>query len=125
MSRNLCSARLRLAGPRLEITEGGRALALSARQTLQLDDQAMDRFARKPPDGVLQVALPTDYAHAHARRTARDLSQGLLDDLRRDELDIVIAMTCEGCSNIWRASGRSPCCAAAKFWTANPVEPVG
>jgi DNA-binding transcriptional LysR family regulator len=131
---------IHVVGRRLEITEDGRALALYARQILELNDQAVDRFTRKPRNGVLRVGLPTDYAVAFLQRAMTDfahshpevrleivcdLSQRLLDDLRRDELDIVIAMTSEGLRQyLAREWVERPCWAAAKSWRANPAEPV-
>jgi DNA-binding transcriptional LysR family regulator len=131
---------IHVTGRRLEITEDGRALALYARQILQLNDQAVDRFIRRPRDGTLRVGLPTDYAVAFLQRAMTDfahlhpevrleivcdLSRRLLDDLRKDELDIVIAMTCEGLRQyLAREWVERPCWAAAKSWTADPTAPV-
>jgi DNA-binding transcriptional LysR family regulator len=91
----------------------------------------MDRVARKPADGVLRVGRPTDFAVGFLRRVMTDLAQaharvrlgivcelsrGLFDDLRRDELNIVIAMTSEGGGNMRRAKWvEYPCWEAAKF----------
>jgi DNA-binding transcriptional LysR family regulator len=129
-----------VVGRRLEVTEDGRALALYARQILQLNDQAVDRFRTKRPDGVLRVGLPTDYAvaflqrvmteYAHGQSEMRleivcDLSQRLLDDLRKDQLDIVIAMTSEGLRQyLAREWVERPCWAAARSWKAKPSAPV-
>lgn len=131
---------IHVVGRRLEITEDGRALAVYARQILQLNDQAVDRFGRKPRNEILRVGLPTDYAVAFLQRALTDfahghpqvgleivcdLSQRLLDDLRKDELDIVVAMTREGLRQyLAREWVERPCWAAAKSWTADPADPV-
>lgn len=131
---------INVVGRRLEVTEEGRALAVYARQILKLNDQAVDRFGRKPPDNVLRVGLPTDYAVAFFQRIITEyahkhpetrleitcgLSHHLLDDLRKDRLDIVIAMTIEGLRQyLAREWTERPCWAAAKSWKAKPSEPV-
>lgn len=140
LEEQLATKLVHVVGRRLEVTEDGRALAVYARQILQLNDQAVDRFTRKRRDGILRVGLPTDYAVAFLQRIMTDyarqhpevrfeivcdLSHRLLDDLRRDQIDIVIAMTSEGLRQyLAREWVERPCWAAARSWKADPAQPV-
>ncbi|MDE0238863.1 MAG: LysR substrate-binding domain-containing protein [bacterium] len=98
-------------GRTLQLTEQGEMLAVYARRILCLNDEAVARFRRQMTVGVLRIGLPTDYAvaflqgmmteyavhHPEVELEIRcELSRELLDDLQKDELDIVIAMTGEG-----------------------------
>lgn len=131
---------INLVGRRLQVTEEGQALAVYARQMLRLNDEAVDRFRRKRPDDLLRVGLPTDYAVAflqgvmtrHVRRHPElrleivcELSHRLLDDLRKDRLDIVIAMTGDGLRQyLARDWVERPTWVAARDWHPDPERPV-
>ena len=94
------------SGRAIAVTEDGKALAMHARRMLLLNDEVVARFSRQRLNGLLRVGLPTDYAvaflqgvlteygrvHPEVRLEIHcDLSHRLLEDLRRDKLDIVIA----------------------------------
>jgi DNA-binding transcriptional LysR family regulator len=127
-------------GRRLEVTEDGQALAVFARQMLSLNDQAVERFIRKPAGDALRVGLPTDYAVGFLQRvltdyslrhpTVRfeivcDLSRRLLAGLTSDRLDVVIAMTSDGLRQyLAREWVERPCWAAATNWRSDRLDPV-
>src|SRR5690606_31782030 len=131
---------LTTVGRRLVVTEQGRALAVYARQMLEINDHAVERLRPKKQGNVIRVDLPTDYAVAflqgviteYAQQYTQvqveivcDLSHRLLDDLRRDCLDIVIAMTSDGLRQyLSRQWIERPCWAAAAQWRDRPGEPV-
>ncbi len=112
-------------GRSLQLTEQGEMLAVYARQILCLNDEAVARFRSRNAAGTLRVGLPTDYAVAFLQRMMTEyaaghpevrleirceLSRELLDDLRKDELDIVIAMTSEGVAQY-----------LARAWVERPI----
>jgi DNA-binding transcriptional LysR family regulator len=98
-------------GRELKLTEEGEFLMVYARQILCLNDEALSRVSRSDVAGRLCVGLPTDYAVAFFQSVLTQfskehrevnleiyckLSRELLDDLNKDSLDVVIAMTGEG-----------------------------
>ncbi len=93
---------------KLKPTEEGGMLSGYARKILSLNDEAVFRYRKKPSTGSLRIGLPTDYAVAYFQKLMMefkknhpdvdiqiccDLSIHLLEELRQDKLDIVIAMT--------------------------------
>ena len=99
---------IRQQGRRLHLTDDGKVLALYARQMLRLNDEAVGKFRRPDPAGILRVGLPTDFAvsflqaaltrfaagHREVELEARcELSPGLMAALQQDQLDIAVAMT--------------------------------
>ena len=131
---------MQTVGRRLKVTDDGKALAVYARQMLDLNDQAVERFQRKPADGLLRVGLPTDYAvgflqgvitdysrrHPEVRfEIVCDLSRRLLAELGSDRLDVVIAMTGNGLRQyLAREWVERPYWAAAQGWTGDKRKPV-
>lgn len=129
-----------LVGRDLRLTEQGEMLAAYARQILCLNDEAVARFGSRNAAGTLRVGLPTDYAvaflqnmmteyaanHPEVRLEIRcELSRELLDDLRKDELDIVIAMTGEGVAeHLARAWVERPIWVTAAGSTVHKEEPL-
>lgn len=108
-----------------KLTTEGEILAVYARQILCLNDEAVANFRTRATAPVLRVGLPTDYAaaflqsvlteftlqHPEARFEIRcELSHVLLDCLRQDELDVVIAMTSESVSQF-----------LARAWVERPI----
>jgi DNA-binding transcriptional LysR family regulator len=128
------------SGRTIAVTEEGKALAMHARRMLLLNDEVVARFSRQRVDGRLRVGLPTDYAvaflqgvlteygraHPEVRLEIHcDLSHRLLEDLRRDKLDIVIAMTGQGVAQyLAREWIERPIWAAARGWVPVESEPV-
>jgi DNA-binding transcriptional LysR family regulator len=128
------------SGRTIAVTEEGKALAMHARRMLLLNDEVVARFSRQRLSGRLSVGLPTDYAvaflqgvlteyglaHPEVRLEIHcDLSQRLLEDLRRDRLDIVIAMTGQGVTQyLAREWVERPIWAAARSWRPAESEPV-
>ena len=112
-------------GKQLRITSEGEILSVYARQILSLNDEAASNISHRAVSGVLRVGLPTDYAasylqgflteYAQLNPEVRfeilcDLSNALLDKLRQDDLDIVIAMTTEHLSQF-----------LARAWIERPI----
>ena len=108
-----------------KLTAEGEILSVYARQILCLNDEAVSSFRERTTSAVLRVGLPTDYAgaflqsvlteftlqHPEARFEIRcELSHVLLDSLRQDELDVVIAMTSESVSQF-----------LARAWVERPI----
>jgi DNA-binding transcriptional LysR family regulator len=94
------------SGREMKLTEDGKALAVLARQILRLNDIAVGQFERAGAREALRVGLPIDYAvqvlqgelTEYAREGAGtieihcDLSRMLLERLRRDEIDVALAL---------------------------------
>ncbi len=95
------------SGRSMVVSERGEALAMHARQILQLNDQALGLFESHAADETLRVGLPLDYAvrlfqrkltslcteqGAMDVRIRCDLSSHLLESLLRDEIDMVVAL---------------------------------
>jgi DNA-binding transcriptional LysR family regulator len=94
-------------GKEISLTERGEGLAVYARQILRLNDLAMVQFERPNPAAKLRVGLPVDYAvdtlqscltgvvrqYTDVQIEIRcDLSKDLLAALRRNEIDIAVAL---------------------------------
>lgn len=140
LEKQLGTKLIRAVGRRLEVTDDGKALAVYARQMLNLNDQAVERFRRTPASDVLRVGLPTDYAVGFLQRVITDyslrhpevrfeivcdLSRRLLAELSSDRLDVVIAMTGNGLRQyLAREWVERPCWAAAHSWRADKQDPV-
>ncbi|MEF9604021.1 LysR substrate-binding domain-containing protein [Paracoccus sp. PXZ] len=88
-------------------TPAGEALLSYAREMVRINDEAIGYFRRSEESGVLRIGLPTDYAVAFLQDTLTrhirdhggselevrcDLSRGLHQQLRADELDIIVAV---------------------------------
>lgn len=98
---------LRQEGRSFQLTPDGEMLLSYARDILRLNDHAAAFFNSARRAGTLRVGLPSDYAVAflqgvitdHARRHPEvaleihcGLSTAILDRMRGDDLDLVIAM---------------------------------
>lgn len=128
------------SGGRVELTSHGKVLAGFARQTLQLNDEAVSRFRRGSIEGALRVGLPTDYAVAFLQGAVTafaienrsvdlsihcDISQKLLDDLDADRLDIVVALIDNiERQNLVRAWEEQPVWVCAAGGSAHEQRPV-
>lgn len=88
-------------------TQAGESLLSYAREMVRINDEAVRYFHRTDINGVLRIGLPTDYAVASLQKTLTDflgnhpevdleihcdLSRQLHQDLRSDDLDIIVAM---------------------------------
>jgi DNA-binding transcriptional LysR family regulator len=93
------------------LTEQGEIVANYARQILALNDAMLVRLARRESGGRLRIGMPNDYADHFLPRLMREmgaqdsdmafdvvcaLSYELLQGLRDDLFDIVVAMTPDG-----------------------------
>lgn len=98
---------IRQKGRSMQVSEKGKALAMHARQILQLNDRALGIFDKHTGDESLRIGLPLDYGvrllqhdltqlwKAHDGLPVSihcDLSQHLLDLLLKDEVDMVVAL---------------------------------
>lgn len=116
---------IKTVGKQPTLTSQGEMLSVYARQILSLNDEAVALFNKRSSSGALRVGLPTDYAvtflqgllneFAELRPDVElnivcDLSHALLDNLREDELDIVVAMTSESVSQF-----------LARAWVERPI----
>lgn len=94
-------------GRQLKLTEDGESLAIYARQLLRLNDEAVSRLSDRYIEGALRIGLPTDFAVAFLQEAISgfirdnpmvaieitcDLSQRILDQLHRNELDVVVGL---------------------------------
>ncbi|MEP5151509.1 LysR family transcriptional regulator [Planktotalea sp.] len=94
-------------GKTISLTERGEELEVHARQILRLNDLAMARFDKHEQSAKLRIGLPVDYAvdtlqscltdvvrqYADVQiEICCDLSKHLLSALRRDEIDVVVAL---------------------------------
>lgn len=106
-------------------TPAGEALLSYAREMVRINDEAVRYFHRSDMNGVLRIGLPTDYAVAFLQNTLTrflqshpdvdleihcDLSRELLQHLRSDDLDIIVATM---------PTGRMPYLSRA--WVEQPV----
>ena len=93
-------------GRAIHPTRAGEALLSYAREMVRINDEAVRHFHRSDMTGVLRIGLPTDYAVAFLQNTLTtflrthpdvdleihcDLSRGLQQLLRTDDLDIIVA----------------------------------
>ncbi len=98
---------LRQEGRSFRLTPDGEMLLSYARDILRLNDQAAALFSRARHSGILRVGLPSDYGVAFLQGVITDhvrkhpevllevhcgLSSVILERMRADELDLVIAM---------------------------------
>jgi DNA-binding transcriptional LysR family regulator len=127
-------------GKRPQMTEGGEVLSVYARQILSLNDEVVGRYTKREKSRTLRVGLPTDYAAAFLQKMMLtfaeihpeikfeihcDSSAALLDWLRKDDLDIVIAMTSEHSAQfLARAWVERPIWVSAEDWKDNGNEAV-
>jgi DNA-binding transcriptional LysR family regulator len=94
-------------GKVISLTEHGESLAAHARQILRLNDLAIAQFERPNKGAIIRVGLPLDYAvdllqlkltelikqNPDLRVEIRcDLSKNLLELLRKNEIDIAVAL---------------------------------
>lgn len=101
---------LETRGRNLVLTEDGETLAVYARQILALNDEALSRFASPILEGRVRVGIPNDFAVAFLQRMLSmfakehpdvpleiscDISSRLLDNLRHERLDVVVALADE------------------------------
>jgi DNA-binding transcriptional LysR family regulator len=112
-------------GRAIHPTPAGEALLSYAREMVRINDEAVRYFHRSDMNGVLRIGLPTDYAVAFLQNTLTgfrrnhadvdleihcDLSRELLQQLRSDDLDIIVATM---------PTGRMPYLSRA--WVEQPV----
>lgn len=112
-------------GRAIHPTPAGEALLSYAREMVRINDEAVRYFHRSDMNGVLRIGLPTDYAVAFLQNTLTgfrrshpdvdleihcDLSRELLQHLRSDDLDIIVATM---------PTGRMPYLSRA--WVEQPV----
>ena len=97
---------LRQEGRSFQLTPDGEMLLSYARDILRLNDQAAAFFSRAKHSGILRVGLPSDYGVAFLQGVITDhvrsirsplevhcgLSSVILERMRADDLDLVIAM---------------------------------
>lgn len=98
---------LRTEGRSFQLTPDGEMLLSYARDILRLNDHAAAFFNRAKHSGVLRVGLPSDYAVTFLQGVITEytrqhpdiileihcgLSDTILDRMRADDLDLVIAM---------------------------------
>ena len=98
---------LRAEGRSFHLTPDGEVLLSYARDILRLNDHAATFFSRAKHSGVLRVGLPSDYAVAFLQGVITEytrqhpdivleihcgLSDAILNRMRADDLDLVIAM---------------------------------
>ena len=127
-------------GRALKLSDAGVALAAYARQILRLNDEAVTRFHKVNALGALRAGLPTDYVTAflqdgvtgfmHANADVEvevhcDLSRNLLELLKRDQLDLTVALIREGDRNyLVRAWEERPVWTTAEGGTSYRHDPV-
>jgi DNA-binding transcriptional LysR family regulator len=128
---------IRQAGRSLLLTGEGEMLLSYAREILRLNDEAAAYFNRAKIAGVLRVGLPNDYAVAFLQGVITEYtrqhtgisleiycgwSAEILDRLRADELDLVIAMVnTERAQYLSRSLIERPIWAAAEGAVFNPA----
>jgi DNA-binding transcriptional LysR family regulator len=98
-------------GRALTLTEDGDTLAVYARQLLRLNDEAVAKLSSRRMQGSLRIGLPTDFAVAFLQEAISEflrendqvtveitcgLSHVILDQLHRNELDIVVGLQSQG-----------------------------
>lgn len=127
-------------GRSIQPTPAGEALLSYAREMIRINDEAVGYFHRSDKTGVLRIGLPTDYSvaflqsaiTAFVRAQAEveleihcDLSRQLHQDLRADELDVIIAMMSNArMPYLSRAWIEQPIWAAAEGFRDTPHRPV-
>jgi len=101
---------LHLEGRTFSVTEAGQMLSAYARQILHMNDEAVSHFRRLDNAGALKIGLPTDFALSYLQKSVGefitknsqfeievvcDLSRNLIDQLHRDDLNLIIALVSE------------------------------
>lgn len=127
---------LRTEGRSFQLTQDGEMLLSYARDILRLNDHAATFFNRAKYSGVLRVGLPSDYAVAFLQGVITEytrqhpdidleihcgLSDAILERMRADDLDLVIAMV-----ELERAPYLSRSWIERPIWTAAtgiPIDP--
>jgi len=94
-------------GQKSILTDDGQLLAVYARKILRLNDDAIAKFSTQATGDTLRIGLPTDFATAYLQEALMqfsyckpavqlnircDLSASLLEELHKDEHDIIIAL---------------------------------
>jgi DNA-binding transcriptional LysR family regulator len=112
-------------GRAIHPTPAGEALLSYAREMVRINDEAVRYFHRSDMNGVLRIGLPTDYAVAFLQNTLTnflhhhpdvdleihcDLSRELHQQMRSDDLDIIVATM---------PSARMPY--LSRSWTEQPI----
>jgi DNA-binding transcriptional LysR family regulator len=130
---------IEIAGRRLKLTEAGELLALYAREILRLNDEAIAQFRKADAVGPLRVGLPTDYALAYLQSALTDflaehpdveleircdLSQALLDQLVKDQLDVTVAIGGSATQHLVRSWVEQPIWVAAAAGGGHERSPV-
>lgn len=127
-------------GRSIQPTPAGEALLSYAREMIRINDEAVGYFHRSDKTGVLRIGLPTDYSVAFLQSAITafvqaqaeveleihcDLSRQLHQDLRADELDVIIAMMSNArMPYLSRAWIEQPIWAAAEGFRDTPQRPV-
>lgn len=127
-------------GRTVNLTSGGKVLAVFARQILRLNDEAISRFRRTSVDGPLRIGLPTDYAVSFLQNAVTgfvhgnqavdleihcDVSRNLLEDLHADRLDVAVALiTGTDDHYLVRAWEEQPIWACAKDSDIHKAQPL-
>ena len=127
-------------GRTIHPTPAGEALLSYAREMIRINDEAVRYFHRSDMSGVLRIGIPTDYAAAFLQSTLTafirqhpeveleihcDLSRELHQQLRADNLDIIVAtMQAIRMPYLSRAWTEQPIWAAAAGFRPAPGRPV-
>lgn len=127
-------------GRAINLTPAGDALLSYAREMIRINDEAVSYFHRSHVAGVLRIGLPTDYAVAFLQNTLTqfiaqnpeveleiycDLSRQLHQNLRAEQLDIIVAVMQEPrMPYLSRAWTEQPIWAASEGFTIDPDRPL-
>ncbi|MDP3196941.1 LysR substrate-binding domain-containing protein [Tabrizicola sp.] len=127
-------------GRAIHPTPAGEALLSYAREMVRINDEAVRYFHRSDMTGVLRIGLPTDYAVAFLQNTLTgflrnhpdvdleihcDLSRELHQQMRSDDLDIIVAtMPSARMPYLSRSWTEQPIWAAAESMVLAPDRPV-
>ena len=127
-------------GRSIQPTPAGASLLSYAREMIRINDEAIGYFHRSAKTGVLRIGIPTDYAAAFLQNVLTrfsqsnrdveleihcDLSRELLQHLRSDDLDIIVAMmNTAHMPFLSRAWMEQPIWAAAESYQPDPLHPV-
>lgn len=121
-------------------TQEGEKLLTFAREIVRINDEAAHYFRRGDLSGVLRIGLPTDYAMAFLQDTLAkfvlshpdvdlevhcDLSRRLHEQMRADELDIIVATTPSAqVPYLSRSWVERPVWAASTSFRIDPEKPI-
>ena len=112
-------------GRALHLTSEGEVLLSYAREILRLNDEAVAQYRPTSIGGTIRIGLPTDYAvaflqrvlteylHAHPESSLEircGLSDVVLEKLKAEELDVVVAMSTDSGSTY-----------LSRSWTETPI----